>query len=110
MGKILKTEQIERYENLLSKMKKSISRKKKALPYYLAISILLLLAFFNQLENTYNKFFGNSTDFIILLGSLYLLLWAIYIIAIFLSIRRKEKEMKNIKLKMYDLMKLENSL
>jgi protein-S-isoprenylcysteine O-methyltransferase Ste14 len=109
MGKLLKTEQVEIYENLLSKIKKGIARKKKALPYYLAVSILLLLGFFTQLENTYNKFFGNSTDFIILLVSLYLSLWAIYIIIIFWSIRVKEKEMKSIKSKMYDLMKLENS-
>ncbi len=106
MGTIRKTEQIEKYESLLTKKKNNIVKKKKSLPYFLTIAIFLFLGFFNHLEDLFYKFFGRTTDFIILLIGFFFLLAISYITWVFVSIRKKEKEMKSIKVKMYDLMKL----
>lgn len=110
MGTTTKTEQVERYERLLKLKKKYITKKKKNLPYYVGISILLFLGLFNHLENLFNNLFGPSVYLILILIVCYVLLCIAYIFFMLKKIQKTKKDMRSIKIKMYNLMKLENNM
>ncbi|MEE9409191.1 MAG: hypothetical protein V3V28_14075 [Polaribacter sp.] len=88
-------------------LKKEVESIKKKMPTYIVGFIFFTFLALYLFEDRFYQFFGNSVDFfrgtIILLGIFCL----IFISKNYFSIKKKEKEIKNLSNKLYDLMKLD---
>ncbi|TVZ55753.1 hypothetical protein OD91_1020 [Lutibacter sp. Hel_I_33_5] len=104
-----KTELITSNKNRQEELKSAIQKRKKRATKYLTGFILLSLIFIVFMESRVYSYFGNSINFILVVLSFTIIICLTYLIRIYLLIDKKNKEIKEINNKLYQLMRLETT-
>ncbi|RCS27668.1 hypothetical protein DUT90_06060 [Polaribacter sp. WD7] len=88
-------------------IKKEIQVVKKKLPTYVIAFLFFASISLYFLEERFYNFFGNSVKLVIIIILIASVIFLLFLIKLYINIKTKQKESKNIGSKLYKLMKLE---
>lgn len=97
---------VHRYELKQKKLKKENRTYRKKVPYYVFGIILFALGLIMILDGKLNEYVGNSYNLILIIISLTVLSFIVYLIRINLKIRNNKVKIKDLGNKIYRKMKL----
>jgi len=105
-GNIKEIEKLRGYQK--DKKKQIKSYKKKMKKHVFSFSIVLTILSLILLEFAYTLF-GNSVMFLLFFISILIIFIIVYKIIVSYKIKQREREIKRIRVKLYQLMKLNNA-
>lgn len=101
-----KAQEIEDLKVIQRELKLEISKLKSKRPTYLIGFLFMIILAIYFLESSLYHYFGNSQNFIKFGFLVFVIISLIYIYANKYKVSKKEKELKSVSAKLYQLMKL----
>jgi len=105
-----KKQQILLKQKRQNELKNEIRKLKKKLPSLIIGFIFFVFVSLYFLEDKFYHFFGNSVNFIFSTVILLCIFSLTFILKNYIKTKKKQKEVKNIGIQLYKLMKLEESI
>ena len=94
------------FEKSIRKNKRAIAKKKKTIPFYVLIIVLIYALLFNISGHKLKSLFDNQLDFIETLSYIFMGIISIYFTYIFYTISRLSKQTKEWNKSLYKISKL----